>query len=124
MLVADTRSGALYKVDVRDPKKITKVTVKQFFPGIDGIMLDDQQNLILVQNLANLVFKLSSTDGWQNAEIVAATSANDRFAFPSAVVQSAGKLYALNPKLIELYDPTKPRSKEFSLQLVEFKPVK
>jgi len=124
LLVADTRAGALYKVDVRDPKKISKVAVKQFFPGVDAILLDDQQNLILVQNLANLIFKLSSTDGWQNAEIVAATGADDRFAFPSAVVQSAGKLYALNAKLIELYDPTKPKSKEFSLQLVEFKPVK
>ncbi len=124
LLVADTRAGALYKVDVRDPKKITKVMINQFFPGADGLLLDDQQNLLLVQNQTNTVFKLSSTDSWQNAQVVTATSATDRFAYPTSVVQSVGKIYALNAKLNELADPTKPKSKEFSLQLVEFKPVK
>ncbi len=124
LLVDDTRAGALYKIDIRDPKKITKVKINEFFPGADGLLLDDQQNLILVQNQTDNIFKLSSTDGWQNAQVTAATSVTDRFAYPSAVVQSAGKLYVLNAKLNELADPTKPKSIEFSLQLVEFKPVK
>lgn len=124
LLVADARAGALYKVDVRDPKKITKVMVNRFFPGADGLLLDDQQNLILVQNQTNSIFKLSSMDSWQNAQVVAATSATDRFAYPTAIVQASGKLYALNAKLNELADPTKPKSKEFSLQLAEFKLVK
>lgn len=124
LLVADTRAGALYKIDVGDPKKITKVKINQFFPGADGLLLDDQQNLILVQNQTDNIFKLSSKDGWQNAQVTAATTVTDRFAYPTSIVQSNGKLYSLNAKLNELADPTKPKSKEFSLQLVEFKPVK
>jgi hypothetical protein len=46
-----------------------------------------------------------------------------RFQQPSTVTTANGKTYVLNSKLNELADPVKRPSKEFSLQLAEFKPM-
>lgn len=124
-LVADGRAGALYKVSLKDPSQITKVKIDQFFPGADGLVLGDDNTLALIQNKGvDKVFQLESTDGWQTANVKAATAAADRFQQPSTGTMFNGKLYVLNSKLNELADPTKKPSIEFSIQEAVFKPVK
>ena len=124
LLVDNSSDGAIYKVDINDPKKITAVKSKEFFPGADGLLLDEQGSLVLIQNQGvDKVFRLTSNDSWQSAEVKAATATEDRFQHPSTGVMQMGKLYAVNSKLDELADPNKRPSKEFSLQSVELKPV-
>lgn len=121
LIVAHNTNGELYKVDVKQPANITKVKIKWFFPGADGLLFDAQGNLILVQNKGvNKVFQLASRNNWQSAEINGATLLVDRFDYPTTATLMGVKVYALNAKLNELTDPTEPPSKEFALQLARF----
>lgn len=124
LLVDNDATGSLLKVMISNPSQVTKVRVDQFFPGADGLLWDDKQNLILIQNKGvNAAYQLSSSDKWASAQIRAATAAEDRFQNPSTGALKGTKIYLLNAKLNELSDPTVPLSKEFSLQLVQFRPV-
>ena len=124
LIVDNDREGALYKIPVGDPSNITKVMVKEFFPGSDGLILTDKNTLVLIQNKSvDKVFQLNSNDGWSTAKVTASTKATDRFQQPSAGAFANGKLYVLNSKTNELSDKTKKPSPSFSLQLVVFNPV-
>lgn len=125
LLVAYPRGGSIYKIDAKDPQKITKVKINKFFPGADGLLLDEQNNLILIQNKGvNKAFQLSSNDNWVSAEIVASTAAEDRFQHPTTGTIQNGTVWLLNSKMNEITDSSKTPSKEFSLQLVKFAPAK
>jgi DNA-binding beta-propeller fold protein YncE len=124
LLVDDSRTGSVYKVDLANPKNIKKVNINNFFPGADGLIMQDANTLLLIQNQGvDKVFKIESTDNWATAKIKAATGGEDRFQHPSTGTIANGKVYVLNSKMNELADPTKKPSKEFSLQVAEFKPV-
>ena len=125
LLVAHNANGLLYKVPLKEPSKISQVKITAFFPGADGLILDKDNNLIVVQNKGvNKAFRLSSTDGWASASVNAATMAEDLFQNPTTTTWQKDKLYALNAKINELSDSTKTPSKEFSLQVVKLRPVR
>lgn len=125
IIVVNNSQGQLYTIDLADPTKIVAVKQPAFFPGGDGLLWDEQGNLILVQNKGtHMVFKLSSDDNWKSCKIVAATSAYDRFIQPSTVVAKGTAMYVVNSKLNELSDPTAKPSEEFSIQQAVFRPVK
>jgi hypothetical protein len=89
------------------------------------MLFDNTGTLVLVQNKSvDKIHQLSSADGWQTAELKASTSAEDRYQQPSTATMSGEQVYVLNSKMNELSDPVKRPSKDFSIQLVEFKPVK
>ena len=124
LLVANDREGALYKVDISNPKAVSKVKIKTLFPGIDGLLWDAQNKLVLIQNKGvDKTYQLSSKDNWLSADILASTLITDRFQYPTTGVLQGGKIYVLNAKLNEITDSVRAPSKEFSLQQVEFKPV-
>jgi sugar lactone lactonase YvrE len=124
LLVSQGSDGIVLKVPVDQPANISKVKINGFFPGADGLLLDKQNNLVLIQNKGvNKVYQLSSTDNWQTAMVKAATATEDRFQQPSTATFYKNDIYVLNSKINELNDPTKPQSKEFSLQLVRFIPL-
>ena len=125
LVVNNNSSGALYKIDMKDPKNISRIKIKNLFPGADGMLFDEAGNLILVQNKSvDKVHQLLSTDNWQTAEVKASTAATDRYQQPSTGTLMKDQIYVLNSKMNELADPVKRPSKEFSLQLVQFKPAK
>lgn len=122
-LTINSSTGALLKVDANDPQKVSKVKINNFFTGGDGLLWDEQNNLILIQNNPGKIYQLTSSDNWQTAKIKATTSNEDRFQYPTTGIAQQGKIFVLNAKLNELDDPTKPPSKEFSLQLAQLKPA-
>ena len=122
LITVNNGNGDILKVDLANPKMVTKVKIDNLFPGADGLLWDAQGNLILIQNKGvDKAYQIASTDGWQTAKIKAATSITDRFQNPTTGVMQGGKIYLLNAKLNELTDPTKKPSDEFSLQQVVFK---
>ncbi|MEJ7736343.1 MAG: hypothetical protein WKF97_02855 [Chitinophagaceae bacterium] len=124
LIVAHNTDGNLYKVDIKDPTKITRIQIKTFFPGADGLLWDSEGSLVLVQNKGiHKIFRLASTDNWASAEVKASTKAADRFHQPTTAAMKKNDIYVLNSKMNELSDPTLPPSKEFSLQVVRFQPV-
>lgn len=125
LIVAHNSDGNLYKIDISDPRRITRIKQQTFFPGADGLLWDAQGNLVLVQNKGvHKIFRLSSRDNWQSAEVTASTLAADRFHQPSTAASRKNMIYVMNSKLNELTDPTASPSKEFSLQQVRFQPAR
>lgn len=121
LIVANNNTGALLKVDIKNPSTVSRIAVNTFFPGADGLLIDGAGNLILIQNKGvNRVFRLASNDGWKTANVVAATKTTDRFAQPSTGTYQGQNLMVLNSKLNELSDPTAQPSQEFSIQRAEF----
>lgn len=121
LIVGHSTNGALYKVPTDNPDLVEKIRIDGFFPGADGLLVDQQGELALVQNRgANKVYNIRSVNNWQSAKIIAATLLVDRFDNPTTLSKKDGSLYALNAKLNELSDKTRVPSKEFSLQRVRF----
>lgn len=124
LLVANNGSGCLLRVSLSDPGKVSKVQVEQFFPGADGLLLDNN-DLVLVQNKGtNKIFRLASSDNWTSAKVIESTQAKDMFSFPSTATGAGKEIWIMNSKLNELSDSSKVFSNKFSLQKAVFVPVK
>lgn len=125
LLVANNGNGVLLKVDIRDPQRVSKVVVPQFFPGADGLLLDEQGQLLLVQNKGvNKVFRLMSTDRWMHASVNGMTAPKDIFSFPSTVTMRKGTAWVMNAKMQELSDSTTGPSQQFFIKQAVLQPVK
>lgn len=121
LLAVNNGAGAILKVDLKNPKNVTKVKIDQFFPGADGLLVDKQNNLILIQNKGvNKAFMISSGDDWKTAMVKGSTPLDARFHNPTTATFARDQVYILNAKLNELSDSTKNPSKEFSIQLAKF----
>lgn len=124
LLAAHNTNGVMYKIDIRNPKNITPVKINMLFPGADGMEWVTPNMLVLVQNKgASKVYQISSADNWATAEVKGATSAEDRFQHPTTVAVQDGRVWVMNSKMNELKDSTTVPSKEFSLQLAQFRPL-
>ncbi|MFD1604426.1 gluconolaconase [Flavobacterium artemisiae] len=125
LLIANNGSGALIKIDMNAPEKGAKVKIDQFFPGADGMLLNDNATVTLVQNGGvNKIFRLKSTDNWNTATVAETTSIEDRFAFPSTAAVSGSETWIMNANFSELTEGNNVPSKKFSLQQAVFNPVK
>lgn len=122
LLTVNNGNGTILKVDIKNPQRITTIQTTCFFPGADGLLLNDRKQLLLVQNKGvDKVFLLSSPDGWKTAAVMASTSTEDRFQNPTTSTFAAQKVYALNAKLNELKDKSKTPSNAFSIQEVQLR---
>jgi len=124
LLVDNTNTGQIYKVDLKNPTKVEKVKVDQYFLGADGMLLDDNNHLTVVVNGGNdKIFRLESTDGWKSAELSASTLASDRFTYPSTATRFQNQTWVMNAKFSELVDSNSVPSKNFAIQKAVFKPL-
>lgn len=125
LLVANNGSGNLVRIPVADPSRASKVKIAQFFPGADGLLMNDGKTLTLVQNGGvNKVFRLASSDDWSSAAVSETTSAEDRFAYPSTATLSGSETWVMNANFSELAEGNNVPSKKFSIQLAVFEPAK
>ncbi|RYY53068.1 MAG: gluconolaconase [Chitinophagaceae bacterium] len=124
LLASNTGTGQVYKIDIKDPTKVTKVQLDQYFLGADGLLLDDNNHLTVVVNGGNdKIFRLESTDGWQSAILSASTLASDRFTYPSTATRFQNSTWIMNAKFSELVDSNSVPSKNFAIQKAVFKPL-
>jgi sugar lactone lactonase YvrE len=125
LIVANNGTGALVKLPLASPQNGAKVKIGQFFPSADGLLLNDNNTLTLVQNGGvNKIFRLKTTDNWISAEVIESTSVEDRFAFPSTAAMSGSETWIMNANFSELTEGNNVPSKKFSLQQAVFSPVK
>jgi sugar lactone lactonase YvrE len=125
LLVVNNGTGALIKLPVASPNNGTKVKIDQFFPGGDGMLLNDNNTLTLVQNGGvNKVFKIKTSDNWTSAQVAESTSVEDRFAFPSTAAMAGSDTWIMNANFSELAEGNNVPSKKFSIQHAVFNPVK
>lgn len=67
LLVLHSAQGTLYKVPLTNPAAYSTVTVSQSLAGADGLLLTDNQHVLVASNSQNLVLRLATTDNWATA---------------------------------------------------------
>jgi sugar lactone lactonase YvrE len=124
LLTVSSGTGALYKIDLADPRKISKVKTEQFFINGDGLLLEGHRKLIVVQNGgSDKIYELTSDDNWLSATLTASTLVADRFTYPSTVTKANGKYWVMNAKFSEITDSTSVPSQKFAIQHARLLPL-
>lgn len=124
LLVDNSNTGRIYKIDLNDPKNVQKVMIDQYFLGADGLVLNDNTTLTVVVNGGNdKIFRLTTEDNWKSAKLAATTLAADRFTYPATAAMSGNDIWVMNAKTNELADSNAVPAKKFALQLAKLKPV-
>ncbi|SEA52146.1 gluconolaconase [Pedobacter hartonius] len=124
LIVDNSAKGQLYKVDLKNPTNVKKIMTDQFFLGADGLLLTDRNTLTMVVNGGvDKIFKLSSTDNWATAKIIASTQVEDRFTYPSTATQNGNDIWVMNAQFSQLLDSNAVPVKTFALQKVNYKPL-
>jgi hypothetical protein len=86
--------------------------------GVDGIILNDKNELAVISNKSSRVLQLKTSDRWATARVV--KSKGSVLPFPTTGVLRNGKYYVLNGKLAELFDPKAEKTSNFLLQEIAF----
>lgn len=117
LIVAQSNTGVLYKVDCKDPNNIRHIMCPPIV-GADGLVLNGKNELLVISNKEKKVFKLVSNGDWVNADLKGTADCEQNT--PTTGVYVKGSYYVLNAKLNELMDPAAPKSKIFTIQEIKF----
>ena len=125
LIVDNSAKGQLFKVDLKNPSKVTKVVIDQYFMGADGLLLNDKNNLTMVVNGgSDKIYQLTSTDNWVSAKATASTLTADRFTYPSTATANGKDIWVMNAQFNQLLDSNSVPVKKFAIQKVVYKPLK
>lgn len=79
LLVTRYNDGTLWKIDAKNPARVTQVKLPKTFKGADGLVYLRPDTIALIQNdmagAAAAVHKLHSRDDWATAKVVKSTGA-------------------------------------------------
>ncbi len=117
LIVAQSNTGELFKISLKDPTEITKINADPIL-GVDGLFLNGNNELIVVSNAQTAVFQLQTTDDFASAKII--KSVPTEMSFPTTGTMAKGKYYILNAKLNEIFDPKATRTSNFLIQEIKF----
>jgi DNA-binding beta-propeller fold protein YncE len=117
LIVAQSNSGNLYKVSTDNPKKIHTIKIAPLI-GADGLILNNQKELVVMSNAKNEIYQLTTDNNWESAALK--KTIHSKMTFPTTGVQVQGKNYILNAKLDELFNPKAEKTSDFLLQEVKF----
>jgi sugar lactone lactonase YvrE len=124
LLVDNSNTGRLYKIDSHDPAKVSRIEIDQYFLGADGMILKDENTLVMVVNGGNdKIFEIRTEDNWQSATLAKTTLTADRFTYPATATQKGDDVWVINARTNELMDSTAYPSKRFAIQKAVLKPI-
>jgi hypothetical protein len=103
LLVAKSNDGTLYKVPLTNPTGFTAVTSSQSLVGADGMLLLDNNTLLVVAGSQNTVFRMASTDAW------ATTRATGSFATGAVSATTITRRNGNEAFVLYPYTATSPR---------------
>ncbi len=117
LLVAQSNTGELYKVSIKNPKEISKITA-DIMLGADGIFLNGKNELMVISNSTKQVFQLNSTDNFTTAKVL--KTVPTEMTFPTTGIVVKGKYYVLNAKLNEIFTPNSVLTSNYLIQEIKF----
>ncbi len=126
LLLAHYSLGTLYKVPVEDPAAFSQVQIDGNINTIDGILLTDIDELVVVSNIfdpstgQNTIHKISTEDGWASAGIDASIVAEADNVFPTTAALIEGEVMVVNSFLFELAVKGNADFEAFSIQKITF----
>ncbi len=118
IVTVNSTTGKLYVIDPKDTKNITETTIEGDFTGADGLSTNGKNEIILISNAQQKVFKLASKDNFKTATKVA--EAKTEASFPTTGVYVGSKYYVLNAKLNEIFTPGATLTSDYIIQDVKF----
>ncbi len=117
LIVAQSRTGVLYKINTKNPTDV-QVIQAETFKGADGLIINGSHELVVICNGAGKIFQVKTTDDWKTARVVGVKESV--LPFPTTGVLVNNTYHVLNGRLPELFDPKVTKSSEFMLQEVKF----
>ena len=126
IIVSHYETKTLYKIDIKVPKKMQKIEVKNnVINGVDGMLLTNSKTLYVVNNnfsgvdSGNGVYKLQSTDNWKTAEVVKSMLTGTTS--PTSLTQKEDDVYLLHSKILYMFGGSNEESKSFEIEKISFK---
>ncbi len=98
LIVGMSYNGKLYKIPLDSPENITEIRVNTAVNSLDGLLLTDNNTLVLVSNnftgapFNEAVYKLSTTDDWASATVTN-TFTNLVGVYPTTATKIENKVY-------------------------------
>ncbi len=117
LIVAQSNTGELYKVSIKNPTEITKIN-SDIMLGADGIFLDANNELVVISNSKKEVYELKSDDNFISAKTI--KTAPTEMTFPTTGIVVNKKYYVLNAKLDEIFNPKATKTSNFLIQEIKF----
>lgn len=115
LLVAKYNSGELFRVSIKDSKRIESVGLSEALKGADGLVLKSNQKLVVIQNQgADSMVELQSADGWKSATVMSRNKTG--MSFPTTGARVGKSIYVLNARLDALLDPKAEKANDYLLQ--------
>lgn len=113
LLIAKKNEGLLLKVPVNNPDAMTTVNIDQSFQGADGLVLVNNNELILIANrmpghTLDSAFALSTNNNW-NSATVTDTYQIENDAYPTTGFIQNKKIYVVHSRLNRFMDPTQTK---------------
>lgn len=118
LLVNHSTTGKLYKLPMDAPDALEEVRMEETFPGADGLVVMDNNNLVLIQNSTNEAHWLVTPDGWNTASVL--ETDKSVFTFPTTGTAVGDEVFILNAKLNEVFDPETENTSNFLIQRLSF----
>ncbi|WP_052732969.1 SMP-30/gluconolactonase/LRE family protein [Hymenobacter terrenus] len=119
LLVAKYDDGTLYKVPLTDPSSFIRVASSQVFASADGLLLTDNNTLLVSTNgQLNTVFRVSTTDGWATAKTAGTLATGN--VFPTTFTRRGTDVYMLQSYIGSLLAGQTPAVAQFTIQKVKF----
>lgn len=111
LIVAKKNEGVLFKVPVDEPEKYTEIKAPRKFTGADGLILLDNNNVVVVTNRAagilnDTAFALNSKDGWKTSTV----SGYYKFTkdeYPTTGIVNDGKIFVVYGRINRLLSAKK-----------------
>ncbi len=123
LLASNSNTGMLYKIDLNNPNNVSIVKTDQFFLGADGLLLQDNKLVVVVNGGNDKIYQLESEDNWQSAKLAATTLVADRFTYPATATKKGSETWIMNAKFNVLLDSNNVADRNFDIQQAVFKPV-
>ena len=119
LLTVKTDDSKLFKISLSNPALITTVTGTTF-SAPDGIELDKNNNLVVVENGLGLgkTYTFSSTNNWTSASKISETNIGKEEFPTTAALASDGNVYVINSKLGKLLAGDKTQS-SYTIQRIK-----
>ncbi len=116
LLVLHSTQGVLYKVPLANPAAYSAVTVSQNLAGADGLLLTDNQHVLVASNSQNLVLRLATADGWATATGIGSVATGD--IFPTSLAPRGTNNYVLYSHINTLLSGATSPAAQYSITKV------
>ena len=116
-LLVASKTGQLYKINVRDSSQISEVEIEGDFKGVNGLQFTPNHLLVMSQAQGyNQVHILSSNNSWKTARVL--RTDNYQYIYPNKAETVGNKIYIVDSNLDEL-NKSSGQSNSFSVRVID-----